>query len=189
MKLTIVRHGETVENAKDEIMGQRGGTLSEKGIKQSKKLAEELKNEHFDKAWSSDLTRCLDTAKYIVALQPKLQLQTTSALREVNYGIFQGRPSAEIQKVYAKSSDFVNEKVEGGESHFEMFRRTITFINELFSKYPTESILIITHTGPIEAIRASVEKAKPNELFPDDMKNAGVWRLEVTKPLVLYPKS
>ncbi|MBW2970484.1 histidine phosphatase family protein, partial [Candidatus Woesearchaeota archaeon] len=53
MKLIIVRHGQTIENAKKICQGQSLGTLSEKGIKQAKKIGERLKNEKIDKIYVS----------------------------------------------------------------------------------------------------------------------------------------
>ena len=65
MILTLVRHGETIENKEKIIMGQLDGTLSELGIQQAKKLAERLKDERFDYIFSSDLARAANTAKEI----------------------------------------------------------------------------------------------------------------------------
>lgn len=38
MKIIIIRHGETEENAAGIIQGQSHGTLSKKGIEQAKKV-------------------------------------------------------------------------------------------------------------------------------------------------------
>lgn len=188
MKLFIVRHGQTIENAKHIIMGQRGGTLSEKGVEQAQKTAEKLKKINFDQVWSSDLKRCVDTAKYILAYHPNLEAQTTKALREVNYGKFQGRPSAEIQPFFKQAKVFVTSKMPGGESHLAMFKRTIKFLNKLYRRYPEQTILIVTHTGPIEVIRASLEKASLDSLFPKDALHASIWELEIDEPLKVYPR-
>lgn len=188
MKLFIVRHGQTIENARHEIMGQRDGTLSENGISQAKQTAEKLKNKQFDKAWSSDLGRCVDTAKYILAYHSGIKLQTTKALREVDYGKFQGMQSDEIQPFFKEAKIFVTWKVPGGESHLAMFKRTIKFINKLYKQYPNQTILLVTHTGPIEAIRASLEKASHDELFPKDAAHASIWELKINEPLEVYPK-
>ena len=168
-------------------MGQLDGTLSALGIEQAKDAAKKLKDTEFDQAWSSDLKRCVDTAKFILQYHPDLELQTTDTLREVNYGEFQGRPSAEIQPFFKQMPDFFSGKIPAGESHLDMFRRVIRFINELLDKYPSKRILLVTHTGPIEAIRASVEKSTKDELFPKDALHASIWDLEITESLILYP--
>lgn len=184
MKLTIVRHGETIENANDIIMGQNGGTLSPKGIEQAKTVAQILKDETFDQTWSSDLKRCVDTAKYILELHPELILQPTPALREVNYGDFQGRPGIEIRAYFDKEGGFDQKsKVPGGESHVEMAGRVLDFVNELFHRFPEQKVLLISHNGPIEIIRAAVEKTP----FSSDAKNASAWRCVVEEALQFYP--
>lgn len=183
MKLTIVRHGETIENANDTIMGQNGGTLSQKGIEQAKMVAQILEDEEFDQAWSSDLTRCVDTARYILELHPDLRLQPTPALREVNYGEFQGRPGVEIRAYFDKEGGFDQKsKVPGGESHIEMAERVLDFVNGLFRRFPEQKMLLVSHNGPIEIIRAAIEKTP----FSGDAKNAGVWRCVVEEALQLY---
>ena len=48
MKLILTRHGETIENKKGILQGQKIGTLSKKGIKQAKKLALRLKGKKID---------------------------------------------------------------------------------------------------------------------------------------------
>lgn len=183
MKLTVVRHGQTIENAQDTVMGHHEGTLSEKGLVQAKETAYVLKVEKFDQAWSSDLQRCVDTAKYILKLHPDLKLQLTPALREVNYGEFQGRPGTDIRAYFDKQGGFTQEsKAPGGESHTEMADRVLYFVNGLFKVSPDQKVLLISHNGPIEAIRAAVEQTP----FSGDSKNAGIWRGEVNQPLIPY---
>ena len=57
MRLIIVRHGETNENVQKIVQGQKLGSLSERGWKQTKLLAERLKDEKVDIIISSDLER------------------------------------------------------------------------------------------------------------------------------------
>lgn len=184
MRLTVVRHGETIENAGDIIMGQNGGTLSKKGVEQAKMTAQTLEDEIFDQAWSSDLKRCVDTAKYILEPHPDLSLQVTPALREVNYGEFQGRPGAEIRAFFDQEGGFNQKlKVPGGESHIEMAERVLHFVNDLFRQFPKQKILLVSHNGPIETIRAAIEKTP----FSGDPKNASIWRCVIKEALQLYP--
>ena len=186
MKLTIVRHGETLENAVDIIRGHHGGTLSKRGIEQAKIAARALKDEMFDQAWSSDLKRCVDTAKYILEFHSDLKLQLTTDLREVNYGEFQGRTGAEIRAFFDRHGGYTEtSRVPGGESQLEMSTRTLYFVNGLFKRFPDQKILLVTHTGPIESIRTFIEKTP----FSGDALNASILRLEIIKPLELYPES
>jgi len=182
MNLVVVRHGETIENAQDIVMGHHGGNLSAKGIQQADEAAEKLKTDEFDQAWSSDLKRCVDTAKIILKYHSQLKLNKTQALREVNYGEYQGRPAAEIRKYFEDTGFNRDNKVPGGESHTEMGARVLDFVNDLILHYPNQKILLITHNGPLEAIRSSVEKTP----FSGDAKNGGIYQYVIAKPLELY---
>ena len=65
MRIIVIRHGETFQNAKHILMGQSHGVLSRKGIKQIHILALKLKNQKIDFIFSSDLRRAKDTTKEI----------------------------------------------------------------------------------------------------------------------------
>ena len=65
MRLILTRHGKTVENMNDIMQGWLPGELSEEGKEQAKHVAERLKDRKIDVAYSSDLKRCVDTAKEI----------------------------------------------------------------------------------------------------------------------------
>jgi broad specificity phosphatase PhoE len=180
MNLTVVRHGQTIENAQGIIMGQLGGTLSEKGVKQAEDLSLQLKNEKFDQVWSSDLKRCIETAERIMKFHQNLELKLTPALREVNFGKFQGSPDSEIRPFF-EQKHFLTWKPQGGESLQEKNIRVVNFVNKLFKGYPGQDILLITHTGPIEAIRSVVEKTP----FESDAPNASALRFKINEPLRL----
>lgn len=165
-------------------MGHHDGTLNEKGLEQADKTAEKLKDKNFDQAWSSDLKRCVDTAKLILRFHPSLKLETNRALREVNYGKFQGRPGTEIRAFFDKEGGYTRtSQVPGGETQLDMSTRVLHFVNDLFDQYSSQRILVVSHNGPIEAIRAAVERTP----FLGDAKNASILQLRVTKPLELYP--
>jgi alpha-ribazole phosphatase len=185
MKLTIVRHGETVENVNRIIQGNLDGTLSKLGIEQAKEVAVKLKKEKFDQAYSSDLGRCIETSKYIMQLHPKLNLQLSPDIREMSFGVLQGK--------YSKSVDWdsipgtvLTKKFPEGESALEMSKRVLKFINTLLEKFPEQRILLITHGGPIRAIRSAAEKIPLEPLYAESPANVSIWRFEITEPLKFY---
>ena len=56
-RVYIVRHGETEENRKAIIQGQRDTPLSDTGRAQARALAHALRDMPLERAWSSDLAR------------------------------------------------------------------------------------------------------------------------------------
>ena len=65
--LYLVRHGETLDNARRIMQGQTPGQLNETGILQAKETAQKLAHEKIDVFFSSDLLRILHTCKIIAA--------------------------------------------------------------------------------------------------------------------------
>ena len=63
--LYLVRHGETVDNARQIMQGQSQGELNENGIRQARQVSEEWKDRHLDAVIASDLKRSVDTARII----------------------------------------------------------------------------------------------------------------------------
>ena len=55
MKLYITRHGETLRNAEQRVLGRTDDPLSEKGRAQAKELAEKMRDIEVDIIFSSPL--------------------------------------------------------------------------------------------------------------------------------------
>ena len=55
--LYLVRHGETVDNARHIMQGQTQGQLNDNGIRQAEEVAERMRTEQIDAFVSSDLRR------------------------------------------------------------------------------------------------------------------------------------
>ena len=86
----LVRHGETVDNARQIMQGQTQGELNEMGFKQAQEVAARLSSEAIDAVVASDLHRAIQTAE-IIAKPHGLPVETTPLLRERDWGGFTGR--------------------------------------------------------------------------------------------------
>jgi probable phosphoglycerate mutase len=86
----LVRHGETVDNARQIMQGQTQGELNEMGFKQAHEVAARLSSEAIDAVVASDLHRAIQTAE-IIAKPHGLSVETTPLLRERDWGGFTGR--------------------------------------------------------------------------------------------------
>ena len=67
VKITYFVHGTTTDNMKDISSGWSDVGLSEKGIKQSIDLKNQIKDKKFDIVFCSDLKRAVDSAKLTFA--------------------------------------------------------------------------------------------------------------------------
>ena len=163
MKLIIVRHGETEENAKHLIQGHLPGKLSKKGIRQARKVASALKNEKIDAIFSSDLGRSKSTCREISKYH-SVPIRYTKKLRKSSAGIYTGKPKSVIRcaylSAYAKGISKITFKPEGGESILEVKRRIMIFVNHLYPRYKYKSIVLVTH-GEVAGILMHIHNRIP----------------------------
>ena len=178
MNIVLVRHGETIENATGIIQGQDPGNLSAKGVEQAKVVAKKLSNEHFDRVISSDLKRCVDTANEIMQFHSDVPINYAKELREMNFGDYQGLRSVDIDWD-ALPGDILNRRAPNAESGMEMRQRVVAFINTLLAAYHDETILIVTHGGPMRNIKSSIEKTDPLDILADKIDNCAVLRYKI----------
>ena len=187
MKLTLVRHGETIENVNHIIMGQMPGELTERGIQQAKDTAEKLKNEKFDAIYCSDLKRCTDTAGYIRAFHKDTPFIITEKLRERFSASYQGKV---FDKEYWNSLPGIEttRKYEGGESWLDVKNRLPAFINEVYEQHKNDHILMVAHGGILRGAISIIEN-RPLADVPggDDIPNGVALTFEINSPLPAGP--
>lgn len=110
--LVLVRHGKSEWNEKGLWTGWRDIPLAQKGIEEAQKTGEELKNVHFDYAYTSALIRAqqtLDQILKIINQQPPVT--NHQSLNERDYGDYTEKNKWDIQK-------------ELGEEEFQRIRRS-----------------------------------------------------------------
>ncbi|KIK45405.1 hypothetical protein CY34DRAFT_801608 [Suillus luteus UH-Slu-Lm8-n1] len=89
-RLYVIRHGETEWNRARIIQGQADSQLNDLGETQAAMTGEALKAIHFDKAFTSDLSRASKTAEIILQHHADVLLVKDQALRERFMGKLQG---------------------------------------------------------------------------------------------------
>lgn len=155
MKFILVRHGETEANIGGIYSGWTDFPLTEKGNKDIQATANALKRyKDIDKIYSSPLNRALNTAKAISEAMNK-EIQIVPNLKEMNFGIFDGKEREYIQKNHLNEwdlwiKDYVNYRIPQGENLLDVYDRIVDFINELIEK--NKSCIIVTHGGIIQTI-------------------------------------
>ena len=83
--LYLARHGQTEENMTRIFQGHMPGTLTVEGIAQAEALRDTLRDISLDAVVSSDLKRCVDTARIAVEGR-NLPWEKTVLLREIDWG-------------------------------------------------------------------------------------------------------
>ena len=87
--LYLLRHGETLDNARQILQGQMPGTLNVTGIRQAESVRDKMCATAIDAFISSDLARSYATCKIIAAPHHK-EVKTSKLLRERDLGRFHG---------------------------------------------------------------------------------------------------
>ena len=183
-KFYIIRHGETNWNAKKIVQGQVDIPLNKTGEKQAEALAKELKYEKFDLAFSSDLLRAKRTTE-IIALEHKLTVETTRALRERMFGEYEGKTTEKMSQTYSALVTKLNREerlrfklTDKAESDEEMISRIFTFLRETAIVFPGKKILTGTHGGVIRILLVHLGYMSYEELSRKRILNGGFVILE-----------
>lgn len=165
VKLYLVRHGETVDNANHIMQGQTQGELTQKGREQAAEVAKAMAGKEIDVFMSSDLKRAIDTCA-IIAEPHGGKVVTTELLRERDWGSFTGRFIPDLSN--AKWPDDI-------EPLDELKERAARFIAFLRENYPSKTVLAVGHGIINKAIQAVFFGKEMKDIPP--MTNAEVREL------------
>ncbi len=159
MKLIIVRHGETTENAKTQDIGHDNeALLTQEGILQAKKLGEYLRHEKISHAYTSPQKRAVHTAREILAHHPDAKVEHVDDLREQNLGVAETLPKHVWKEIKKNTKEpFHLFKAEGGESYMELQARAKKFLHNLVKKHlhpepgrrTDDTVLVVSHGGTL----------------------------------------
>jgi probable phosphoglycerate mutase len=119
----LVRHGATEWTHTGQHTGRTDLPLLPEGEEQARRLGDLLAGVRFDACWSSDLTRALRTAQLAGFARPTV----TPLLREMDYGAYEGRTTAEIHRE-RPDWELFRDGCPGGESPTEAAARARAFL-------------------------------------------------------------
>lgn len=153
MKLTIIRHAESVYNEKGLFQGQVDCELSKRGIEQTKQKSKGFPTD-FDICFCSTLKRTKQTAEILV---PYLNIIYDKRLIERGMGEWENTPVNDEKRFLLNN----NEVPSSIETIKELDKRVLEFLDMVRKQYNKQNILVITHGGIIHSIhRVLVLKTK-----------------------------
>jgi len=148
MKVFFVRHGQTTANLTRVYSGQHDFLLTDLGKEQAMAIRPYMEKIAFDKVFTSDLTRVVQTQKLAL---PDAEVALRSPLiREINAGSITGTPIG--------SSVTVNEEGEkdyspyGGEKASQVCARLKKFLEENVEPYDYKNVAVFAHHGILIAM-------------------------------------
>ena len=160
--ILLVRHGETVDNARQIMQGQTQGELNERGREQARQVAERLATDTVDVIIASDLRRAIQTAE-IIAAPHRLPVVTTPLLRERDWGGFTGRYIPELR------GEVWPDDIESEEALLTRARQVLLHIT---ATYPGKRVVAVGHGIINKAILAVYAQCSMREV--QRMMNAEV---------------
>lgn len=131
----LVRHGETVDNARQIMQGQTQGELNQRGREQAEQVAQRLASEPLDAIVASDLHRAIQTAE-VIAEPHGLPVVTTPLLRERDWGSFTGRFIPDLR------NEVWPDDIESEEALLERAR---SFLINMTATYPGKRVVAVGH--------------------------------------------
>lgn len=154
MRITLIRHAETLANAAHIWQGQTDAALSEEGERQRSLLRERMRDAKYDFVICSDLGRTRTTAEALNAGA------TPDAMwREANVGAWEGNSQREIANLFPEQ---VRALMEGedvrlggtGESLGEFQARVAAAFESVAKKLTHENAhaAVVTHGGVISTL-------------------------------------
>lgn len=155
-RLCLVRHGQTDWNAERRVQGQLDVGLNATGEAQARAVRPGLAGHGFAAAYSSDLARAWRTAQ-IATDGLDCALAAEPALRERNYGVYQGLTAAEAElrvplafhHHQRRTPDYA---YETGETLAEFAARVTAGLETLARRHPGTSVLAFTHGGVLDIV-------------------------------------
>ncbi|MFT7636554.1 MAG: broad specificity phosphatase PhoE [Candidatus Omnitrophota bacterium] len=161
--LYLVRHGESKSNDMNRIQGHSDSGLTQRGLRQARKVAQRLKRVPFAKMYCSDLGRAHATGLTIAKVMKK-RLIKDETLREIMLGEWEGLSTKEVDEQYNQGyqqwiqspSQMVIPKAEKVKAFHKRVRNSIDNIMLKDLKGP---ILVVTHGGVIASLLSNWLKA------------------------------
>ena len=159
-RLYLVRHGATARTAEDRFSGQAGVDLSDEGRWQVHRLAERLAVERIAVAYTSPLSRAVETAG-ILCKPHGLTAVNSDGLREISHGHWEGLTRAEVETRFADEyrlweADPFNFAPEGGESGLSVLARALPVIRDIVTTYASQNVLVVSHKATLRLILSSL---------------------------------
>ena len=171
VKITYYVHGTTPYNEQAIASGQSDIGLSEQGVRDAVKLGEMTKDLQFDAVFTSDLPRALDTAN--IAFETRYPIILEPRLREINDGIYTGKPISDVPKPHLR---FVDERYPEGESFAGVATRIKDLLDELKSTRDGQHVAFMAHFAPQMALDVLLGGKTWEQAFAEDWRKTKSWQ-------------
>jgi len=171
--LVLIRHGASEYNLKKIFTGWLDAPLADQGKEEAHQAAKELKDFHFDIAFTSDLSRAQDTLSIILEdlNQTEIPVERNQALNERHYGDLQGLNKDDMRKKFGEEQVHqwrrsFDVAPPNGESLKDTCDRTLPYFKEhiLTALESGKTIIVAAHGNSLRSIVMSLDQLTPEEI-------------------------
>ncbi|MGA1689415.1 MAG: histidine phosphatase family protein [Candidatus Nanopelagicaceae bacterium] len=152
-RIYLLRHAESKANQEGILAGRMSDmALSNRGKKQSQRIANSLQSMNFTKIYISPLQRCRETINPFLSLSGR-RAYVNDDFIEMDYGDWSGRKLEELRReplwkqIQSKPSEV---RFPKGESFKQAEGRIRRGLNTLARNHPNGQILVVSHGDPIK---------------------------------------
>lgn len=150
-RLVLIRHGATDWNRQKRYCGCKDIDLSREGRLQARKLRRRLGKVKFDKIYSSDRRRAIQTARILFG---QAKIIREPGLREINFGVLEGLHHEEIMGKYADIyekwlKDVFKNNIPRAEPMDLFERRVKGALEKIVRSNPGKTVAVVCHGGVI----------------------------------------
>lgn len=191
MELYIVRHGKTEWNKEKRLQGSADVKLNEDGRELARLSGEALKDIHFDRIYSSPLSRAYETA-CLFRGEHQIEIIKDDRLRELCFGDYEGKSTSELLEDescsfrYFFSEPQLYKPTANGETLEHLCERAADFMeHEILPLQNTcERVMIVAHGAINKALMTYVKKHDLSQFWSGGLqRNCNVIILELNNNL------
>jgi probable phosphoglycerate mutase len=155
-RIYLVRHGATTATTGERFSGAENVELTEEGRRQATCLGDRLHDERISAAYSSPLSRAMETAR-LIAERCSLAIEASDALREISHGRWEGLTRREVatrfpDELAAWEADPFRFAPEGGETGAAVLERAAPALHEIVARHPSQRVLVVSHKATIRLL-------------------------------------
>lgn len=145
--LLLTRHGQTEWHHENRYAGAESDIdLTPAGVRQAERLAGWVRSRGVDAVVSSPVRRAVETAEPS-ALAAGVPLVVVDELREVTFGVAEGRTLAELDRVIVERfrADPAAHPFPGAEAPEAAAGRCAAALGRIAARHPAQTVLVVAH--------------------------------------------
>lgn len=178
----VLRHLPTVANELG-ILGEHSlSRISSQGLAQAPHLQEFFRCRPLDLIFSSDLERCIQTARSI-RRDPYCPILSSEAARELNFGDWAGLPKTTYEaraEWEQRKRDLLNYRPPGGENYLDLETRLSPLVNQaVLVLARTYTIAFVGHKALNRVLLSLLLGLDHDTMFRIDQPNALIYEINL----------